>query len=436
MSEHKSRFRVAGQRFSTPEDYFPALDKAILAEIEKGDYSPESIGNKLGKHRSVVSKRFKLLGEQGRIRRTDSGRVEKVQVKVEARAYEELTTSKFGQIPEVETWIGDMSHRGRGGKALSSMSQSVSCFKRACDLLRLNPQAFSVSKEVNEKLLIGLREEMKKENPGLREAGWSKYAKAVRNFAASHDISWQRNMAPQIASGKKANYGAYSMVYANDEQREGIMQFAKLNFSPDLSMCIQVGHEVLCPRDTTLRNLKVSEIHFRQRNGFEVAEFEVYESKTETTWPKQVLDPRVVRGLRAHILTKSPGGYAFGNGEPITQDELAAALLKCYASVGIDVISDGNEKTINYWKVKSIHVMRHTTGWLWMRRSGMNPLLVAKQGWKDVDMVTQIYANMGIEEAWNAGRCDFCKADPSSTGDMHFDSWKCAVAGLNQRYAN
>ena len=66
----------------------------------------------------------------------------------------------------------------------------------------------------------------------------------------------------------------------------------------------------------------------------------------------------------------------------------------------------------------------------------MNPLLVAKMSHSDVNMITQVYANMGIEEAWNAGRCDFCKSDPSSSGDLHFDSWKCALAGLNQRFGN
>lgn len=436
MSEHKSRFRVAGQNFSDAERYFPALDKAILAEIEKGDYSPESIGEKLGKHRSVISKRFKVLGQEGRIRQTETGRVQKVEAKVEARAYEELTTSKFGEIPEVAKWIQDMSHRGKGGKPLAGISKWVGLFKSICDILKMNPQAFTVSREVNEKLLISLRDEMKTINPSLREGGWTNYAKAIRNFAASHNIAWERNMAPSIASAKKANYGAYAMVFANDEQREGIMEYAKANFSADLAMAILVGHEVLCPRDTTLRNLKVSEIHFRNRQGFEVAEFEVYESKTETTWPKQVLDPRIVRALRAHIATKSPTSYLFGNGEPITSEDLAQGLRKCYASVGIDVESEGNEKTINYWKEKPIHAMRHTTATLWMRRSGMNPLLVAKQGWKDVDMVTQIYANMGIEEAWNAGRCDFCKPDPQASGDSHFDSWKCAVLGLNQRFAN
>lgn len=437
MSEnHKSRNRIRGKKYST-EEYLPALDAAILELIAAGDYSPESIGRKLGKDRSVISKRFKVLGESGRIRMTETGRVEKTQAKVEQRAYEELSSSDFvTKNPEVQKWVSDMSHRGKGGKPLATLQDNVARFKRICDILKLNPQAFTVSKETNEELLKNLSDAMKTINPGLREAGWSRYAKALRNFAMSHGIAWERNMAPTIASGKKANYGSYSMIFANDEQRQGIIDFARSNFSPDLAMAIAVGHEALCPRDETLRTIKVGDVHFRQRSGFEVAEFEVYESKTETNWPKQLIDPRIVRALKEHIATKSTTSYLFGNGEPITRLDLAQALRKCYASVGIDVESDGNEKTINYWKEKPIHAMRHTTATMWMRRSGMNPLLVAKQGWKDVDMVTQIYANMGIEEAWNAGRCDFCKPDPSSTGDSHYCSWKCAVAGLNQRFGN
>lgn len=434
---HKSRFRVAGQKYSTAEEYFPALDAAILQQIENGDYSPQSIGDKLGKHRSVISKRFDVLAEAGKITKKESGRIEKVQAKVEEAAYEQLNASDFvARSPEMQKWIADMTKRGRDRKPIKKLSGNVATFKAICDALKLNPRAFTVSKEMNEKYLEAFSAEMKKINPKLRANGWRRYAGAVRNFASSFGVGWERNMAPTIASGKKPNYGTYSKVFANDEQREGIMAYAKANFQPDLWNAIWIGNEVLCPRDETLRTLKVSQIHFRQRNGFEVAEFEVFESKTESTWPKQVFDPRIVKALKDHIATKSPGSFLFGNGEPITIEDLASALRRCYASVGIDVESDGDEKTINYWKVKPIHAMRHTTATLWMRRSGMNPLLVAKQGWKDVDMITQVYANMGIEEAWNAGRCDFCKPDPAASGDAHYCSWKCAVAGLNQRFGN
>ena len=64
----------------------------------------------------------------------------------------------------------------------------------------------------------------------------------------------------------------------------------------------------------------------------------------------------------------------------------------------------------------------------------MNPLLVGKQGWKDQTMVTVVYASMGLEEAWNANRCDFCKKDGTASGDSHFCGWKCAVAGLNEKF--
>ena len=432
---HKSRNRIAGKKY-TPEEYPAALKAAILGLIAAGDTSPNSIAGKLGKDRTLISKKIHEYAQAGDLELTESGRVPKIPAIAAARSFEALSDEDFiAKNPEVLKWIEDMKTRGKNGAMLADASALISGLRYSCKVLKVNPSAFAVSREINEKLLTELRAQLKIITPDRRSRGWMSYTQSIRNFAQSMGTGWARNMAPAIASGKKVNYGAYSKLFATDDQREGIMQYAS-RFSTDLKIAIWFGMEASTPRDATLRAIKVAQVHFRQRAGFEIAELEVYERKTETYWPKQLFDPRVVKALKAHIATKSPSSFLFGNGEPITRQQLAEALRECYRSVGIDVESDGDEKMINYWKAKPIHSMRHSTETMWMRRSGMNPLLVAKMSHSDVNMITQVYANMGIEEAWNAGRCDFCKPDPSSQGDAHYDGWKCAVAGLNQRFGN
>ena len=434
MSEdlHKSRYRIAGKKY-TAEEYPSKLEESILALAANGD-KINTIAEKLIKDRTLISKKIHEYAAQGKIGLTESGRVTKIESVAKVRAFEELSREDFvAKNPEIQKWIADMKKRGKNGEMLQDAPFLIEGLKVACSILKVNPSAFAISREKNEDLLTELRAQLKVINPRLRERGWMRYSKSVRNFASSMGTGWARNMAPAIASGKKANYGAYSKLFCSDEQREGILDFSR-RFSPDLRMAIWFGMECSTPRDETLRAIKASQIRFRMRGSFEVAELDVFERKTQTYWPKQLFDPRVIKALKEHIATKSPGSFLFGNGERITQEDLAAALRECYAAIGIDVVSDGDEKLINYWKDKPIHAMRHSTETMWMRRSGMNPLLVAKMSHSDVNMITQVYANMGIEEAWNAGRCDFCKSDPSSSGDLHFDSWKCALAGLNQRF--
>jgi predicted transcriptional regulator len=427
-SINKSRNRIAGRKIAQA-DFEQAMFEAILARIKAGETSPSTIGKALGKDRSTIVRYLQKMDAQGMVKRTETGRIEQTAQQAQQAMYAKLSKDEFAQNPAVAKWIDAMQKRQ---VKLEGITQSVSTLRSICDTLKVPPEALTVSPETNESFLLALQEELRKTKPTLRENGFGVYVKALRNFAMAHHVNWERNAAPSIASGRKHNYGDYSGLYANDAQRESIMEFAFGNFPKETALAIALGHEVLTPRDETLRTIKVSQIKFHQRLGFTVAEFDVYESKTESTWPKQAFDPRIVQLLREQVATKSPSSYLLGNGEPITQEELADALRQCYAHVGIDVVSDGDEKHINYWKQKPIHVMRHTTGHLWMRRSNNNPLPVAKMGWKTTDMVTQVYANMGLEEAWNLNRCDYCKPETKQEGDAFYCSWACALRSVNE----
>lgn len=431
---HRSRFRIAGRKYRDASSYWEALSKAILERVASGVSSPAVIGDQLGKDRTYIFKVMHgLVGPESQkiaqqLKFTSTGRVERTQEQAEQAAYQALSYDSFAAIPSVAKWIHDQEKRGVRPRGILN---NVTGFKRACDLLKLSPDRWTVSREINEELLFNVLAAAKAANPSIREGGLREYRMVVRNFANSHGVGWDRGAAPEIASGKKVNYGEYSRIAASDEQREGIQQYAAKHFPRNLALAVILGHEVVTPRDETLRTLRCGQIRFTMRNGFPVAEFEVYEGKTESTWPKQAFDPRVVALLRHEVFSRPPDHFLLGNGEPPKQSDLADALHEAYAAVGIDVKSDGNQRLINYWKDKPIHAMRHTTAHMWTRRSGGNAALVAKQGWKTTDIVSQVYANMSLEEAWNLNRCDYCKPDSRAGGDHFFCSWKCSLSWLN-----
>lgn len=436
MSEiHRSRYRIAGRKYPDAPSYWGALGKAILDRVNMGITSPDVIGKQLGKDRTYIYK--VMRGQAGpesqeiakQLTFTSTGRVERTQEQKEQAAYQALKYDGFVRTyPLVQKWIRDMEKRGVRPNGIGSI---VAFFKRSCDLLKLAPDRFAVSSEINGELMFSLVAAVKSANPSIRDGGLKPYRLAVRNFAMSQGVGWARNAAPQVASGRKVNYGDYSRINATDEQREGIMQYAASHFPRNLALAVILGHEVVTPRDETLRTLRVGQIRYKQRGAFETAEFEVYESKTESSWPKQAFDPRVVALLHRETETRPPDHFLLGNGAPPEQSDLATALKEAYASQGIDVKSDGDARHINYWKDKPIHAMRHTTSHLWIRRTGGNPGPVAKMGWKTGDILTQVYANMSLDEAWNLGRCDYCKPDPHASGDRVFCSWKCSLAWLN-----
>ena len=237
-----------------------------------------------------------------------------------------MTKSDFvSKNPEVAKWVEDMNSRGKSGQPLKTGESLVANFKTICDIMKLNPSAFAVSQEVNKKLLQELRDQLKVINPRLREGGWGRYAKTIRNSPCLR-IAWERNMAPAIASGKKSNFGAYSTMYATDSQPRGDNQLCRRSL---LARCQHGDPDRARSRVSEGReapNIKVGDIHFRQRNGFEVVEFEVYEGKdrhclaqTSARSPSRKGDQVAYRREESRVLPS-------GNGSPMTRKELAQAL--------------------------------------------------------------------------------------------------------------
>ena len=391
-------------------------ERRVLDLFNSGVTSPTEIGDKIwgGANSRITAKRYlDRLAEKGQLGKTETGRAEQTD---EVRAKREFIKSgrdNFIQTyPSVKRWNEDMMTRNKG-QPIESRAINISRLFKVCDTLQVSPDSLtdtSYDEEAKRQRapLETLTHYMRLFALRFAEASDSfpdSYIKATCDYA----IAAQHVVIPHGVSGilsrKKRNYGIYAdLVKTSDTKRVEMIRFASSTFEPELAMAIAFGLEVPTPRSKTFRTLQVNQIDFNVKWGCEVVDFNVFEPKTEASFPKRAIDPRIVKLLRQYIVGRK--GYLFGGDRQLDEHKLAAALRQCYEHVGIDITTPPAEGLINYWGDKPIHAMRHITSDLWVRRMNFNYSMVALFGWKTTDILSQVYAKNSLKYVDSAGRCD------------------------------
>lgn len=421
-----------------------AIEQKVLTLALQGMGATE-ISSAGMKSREQVTRILRKLKADGKLTVTPTGRIEQSPTMEAAKSWRQLSRDEFvNEFEPVRSWI--MYKRGQ----VKSANHLLNNLKVICDTLKINPSQrqsrdpptgilgvakLAVTGPDSLDALMGTFKAEFSKTHTLRAGGWRHYIYGVVSFVSFNGVSIPERLGGNL-SREKSNYGAYSNIKLTDKQRDQMISYALGHFHTGLSLAVAVGSEALTPRSFTFRNITADRVKFVRRWGFETAEFDVYESKTGETYPKVVIDPRVVKLLRDAIKTKT--GFLFGNGQDLDESELSVALRECYAQLGIDVVSDGNGSLINYWKKKPIHALRHSTTDLWLRRLALNASLVKIMGWKIEEMITAVYSKLSKDYLFGQGRCDYCKPEEGiADEENHFYcSMKCAVLGLNEKYGN
>jgi len=463
------RLRLGTDKFKTKEDYDMEFERRVLKIINSGEgFSTRGIADhpSIMKNFSLVHGVIKRLEQEGKLKRSETGRVEKTPEQKVEQEFKKLEYDAWIQTyPEVKRWIEYKSTTVEDVN--SKLSRPLHTI---CNLLGLTPDqilkvargytSFEDGHEVHrggitgrdslDELMGKFAYEFKKQvNPKIRDGGLRSYRAAVIDYVKHSGIFIPERLGGNL-SRAKTNYGKYSNTRLSDVQRDAVVRYAFAHFDAEIASAIAVGLEVVSPMSFTFRSIRVEQIEFKSRFGFTTAEFTVHESKTNEDFPKLAFDPRVV-GILREIVQRKKTGYLFGtNGQPLDEGELSDALRECYRSIGIDVETEPENGLINYWKDKPIHSMRHSTAHLWSRRTGFNASIVAVMGWKTTDMVTQVYARLSLDYLFGQGRCDNCKPEQAiptpdiasaensnliTQSDHLFCSLKCACEFLNRKYA-
>lgn len=116
----------------------------------------------------------------------------------------------------------------------------------------------------------------------------------------------------------------------------------------------------------------------------EIFEGQIYEAKTDHTWPKFIVDPKAVKVVREWLQTRKDKATIFGSGETFEQfmDRLSPILKQGYDEVNA---------TDRYFTQRPLYALRHIGAHLWLRRTAYNYAAVAEMGWEDITTLKKYY---------------------------------------------
>ena len=376
---HRSRNRIAGRKYS-PEEYPQAIKDAILLRITKGITLPEQIGEQLGKDRSVITRFTKELAAEGRIQLTSTGRIEKVASLVAKQAYEDLEVDAFVQrYPSVKSWVDDMQVR-KDGKAIVKWKDNLNSIKTVCDTLKITPEMLVASKQVVEDMTKAFMLEWRKDH----STGTHGYTMALRNYAMHSGIVWARNVGG-LMSGKKVNFGKFAHIKLSDADWMKAIDLGN-DISSDVRDWIAIGVETAA-RHKALHTIDINSL---EQHG-DYLTLRAFESKTQKTWTKYIVNPAVRELLLARIDARRSLGstdlfLAEGENAKSYGIRMNSDLKTVYRRLGISE---------PYFFAHATHVLRHIGAHHWLGLTNYNYALVAKiGGWDDVNTLIKCYGEM------------------------------------------
>lgn len=369
---HRSRQRIAGRRIADPAEYKALVEQAVLDRVKLGR-SLKEIGEQIGKSRSQTWRIVQRLAAEGKVRLTETGRIETTDAQKQQAEYRQLDEDTFVQTyPSVKRWVDDLRVR-----KIVDWRSRLGALKAISDTLKLSPESFLANQDTAKAYFTSFVLEWEKDHT----AGTYRYRMAMRYFTAFNGIAWSRG-ASGVLTGEKANYGKYAHIKLTDQQIAQGTEIAQTWGDIDLRDWFAFGCET-GPRHEALRDMQIStyEVH----DGFST--LRAFESKTKGTWIKIFSNPMVQRFLQERIERQRAAGKSKLFQNHVSDSDFSTSinerLKKLYKALGL---------TDPYFYAHASHALRHIAAHHWLRLLDYNYSRVAKiLGWKSEVTLRECY---------------------------------------------
>jgi hypothetical protein len=427
---------LAGKRYASHEEMLEALFNDYIL---KGIIERKELATLTGKDESSIFRLLRELAEKGKVKIDPiTKRVvyeKQIEERAEVRALEFDTTDEFeAAYPLVKSW---MDKKRNSVKAWAYLRASL---KTICDTLKMSPDnilaiaRFRIQGEesLDELMTRFVTEYRKQENSEIREGGLRNYSRAVIDFVRFHGVAIPDKLEGAL-SRAKTNFGAYNDIELSDPQIQSGTEYAARRYGSQEALFFGIGIESM-HRFSAGINLTTSDLQLKKFGEHEYFTFKVFESKTEKTFTKLIIHPKLVRLIKAFINKHGTGYPLFHKEIPPSQRltyycEVNRAIFQ---NLGIDVSRDGQGNLINYWKEKSEHTLRHCGIKLWLRRLSFNATLVALMTHDDVNTTAKVYGGLSVESLFQQGHCWFHDPPEMKSENSVFCSLRCAIQYLNK----
>jgi hypothetical protein len=431
----KTRNMLAGKRYASHEEMLEALFNDYIL---KGIIERKELATLTGKDESSIFRLLRELAEKGKVKIDPvTKRVvyeKEIEAKAEIRALEFDTSDEFeAAYPRVKSWLDKKRNTVKSWGVLRSN------FKAVCDTLKMAPDnilavaRFRIQGENSlDELMARFQNEHRKQNSTIRTAGFRNYAVCVVDFVRFHGVAIPDKLEGAL-SRAKSNFGAYNDIELSDPQIEQGTEFAAKRYGSHEALFFGMGIESMHRFGAGI-NLTTSDLQLKKFGDYEYFTFKVFESKTEKTFTKLIIHPKLVRLIKAFIKKNGPGYPLFHKdiSPSVRLGYYCEVNRTIFQSLGIDVTRDGQGNLINYWKEKSEHTLRHCGIKLWLRRLGFNATLVALMTHDDVSTTAKVYGGLSVESLFQQGHCWFHDPPEIKSENAVFCSLKCALQYLNK----
>ena len=446
-------------RFDSEEDQQAMLNRVYELTIQSPKLSKPEIANMINRSEKMVYIYWQKLIKLGKLKASQSGRPVRPDSAIRNAEYENLNQTDFVKLnPSVQTWITKCQRGGKKGTGVINYGDMVVAFYTVCRTLKVTPDAFLISPsqtaELMEKFkqmfLAGKTEYLSKENGRghhlIMKSGDDtsviRYSKAIANFCMRNDKPLPKNMDGAL-SRKKENYGAYATVQLSDKEIAGMVEFFRTHpeGGEDWAAMVSIHHELILRSETmTLykANFLFKEIEI---DGIVCKYAEapnIYEVKTHEAFDKLIINPTALEYARK---VKQGGAIVQGNHYQVL-GKYNRLCREYYASIGrIDPEAVHNHrfyrKVIDgdryYLAYNPSYTMRHSGCHCWARRCQYNATQIKSLGWKDSNMISDVYGKMPTSMRLHLGACEYCnpQGNIATKDNKFFCSWNHALVYFN-----
>lgn len=409
------------------------------------------------------------LVQDGELKRNAStGRLEKPQNAVSKQNWEALKNEEFMQIDCIAKWVKYLESKNKG-KGLASGGNNINAVFVVCSTLKISPCSVLDHRDPNtgepahlDKLTEILTEfkqrldagtvnyvnskvaAQQKKQTGTQDIQMTRYAKGWASFFDAHGKSIPRNYGGKghVVSRAKTSYAQYADVQLSDKQIFDLLDYLaaiNIGYAQIAGLMIE-GITRTKPIFNWYSNLAIKEIELEDNRTYKYGEFKIFETKTETTWTKIVIDPKVLQLCENLQLGKTI--FPDMSKEKITtfQD----LLRKYYVKIGLlderVLLPLDNPNHLvyplgtnqSYLDSHPAYTLRHSGAHRGMRRTGYNATIIASFGHEDIKTLTDSYAKMPSEMLFKQKTCYYCNPPANrNTDNLYFDSIAHALIYLN-----
>lgn len=452
----RKRLNLNIVRANSEEEQAAIMERVYELSRQVPKPTVEQIASSINRSVAMVKIYRQKLIAQGRLERTESGRVKVSKKAIEAANYQEIIRSDFvANYPSVLKWVEKMKQGGKLGNGVIGYDKLLNSFYVVCRTLQVTPDAFLISDEQTQELMERFKVLFKEGKAKsiritkLRLRSGEKtsvhnYAKAVANFCFRNGRPLPKNMDGAL-SRKKEGFGAYSTVQLSDQVLNGLLDFLRDHpeGGPDFEALAALHHELIPRTKTMLRwknNLQFKTMTIDGVTCHYAIAPSVYESKTHKSFDKMILEPRTLEIARR--LKPNETIVKFESVQLLTK-KYNALIREYYAKIGL-IDKESLNNLQNYYKkvedgeryylwMSPNYALRHSGCHAWARRCQYNATMIMSLGWDDPNMITQVYGKMDNEFRLKAGACLYCNPEglQGDEGNKIFCSWNHALVFFN-----